>query len=178
MCVRACVQTPAENVANMHKAQLLGWGVPERARYESMNSVVRVSGLRVVGPVIRSLGLRGSMLLAWGVYAMQTAFLGTATAAWQFYLVLPSFFLNILRSQALQTALVHEASSTAGFGQGELRGMMSNLSTVTSVISPLLWSNLYALGVRRGRGALFYHVVTACTLGQLGLALTLPRNLL
>ena len=56
-------------------------GVPERARYESLNSVVRVSGLRVVGPVIRSLGLRGAMLLAWGVYAMQTAFLGTAMAA-------------------------------------------------------------------------------------------------
>lgn len=30
--------TPAEQVANIHKANLLGWGVPERSRYESKHT--------------------------------------------------------------------------------------------------------------------------------------------
>jgi len=46
--------------------------------------------------------------------------------AWQFYLVLPSFILNLLRHTALTTALTQEADK-CGFGQGELRGMIGNL---------------------------------------------------
>ena len=56
----------------------------------------------------------------------QTAWLGAATQAWQFYLVLPSFILNLLRHTALTTALTTEADK-CGFGQGELRGMTNNL---------------------------------------------------
>ena len=56
----------------------------------------------------------------------QTAWLGAATQAWQFYLVLPSFILNLLRHTALTTALTQEADK-CGFGQGELRGMIGNL---------------------------------------------------
>ena len=50
--------------------------------------------------------------------------------AWQFYLVLPSFILNLLRHTALTTALTQEADK-CGFGQGELRGMIGNLGCDT-----------------------------------------------
>ena len=129
--------TAPEQVANLHKARLLGWGVPERSRYESLNSIVRVSGLRCLGPVIRRLGLRGAMQTGLLVYLLQTMFLSQARSSWQFFCVLPSFVLNILRSQALQTAIVQqEAAVSAGFGQAELRGMMQNLTTVRTLHPP------------------------------------------
>ena len=36
--------------------------------------------------------------------------------------------------------------------QGELQGALSNLQTICRIIAPLLWSNLYAFGTRRGGG--------------------------
>jgi len=99
--------TPAEQVANIHRANLLGcemlcfasnntevfwrqkhlvveivaetrlnsWlragGVPERARYESINSIFRVAGLKLVRPSVRALGTKGAMALALGLYAAQ-----------------------------------------------------------------------------------------------------------
>ena len=137
---------------------------------------MRVSGLKLVGPMLRGLGLRCAISLSLMLYAAQTGFLAQSRHAWQFYLVLPSFVLNILRSQSLKTALVREASH-AGFGQGELQGMLQNLTTVTSVLSPLLWSNLYAFGVRNGSDGLFYWAVTAMTLAQVGMSCLLPAAL-
>ena len=48
-------------------------GVPERARYESINSIFRVAGLKLVRPSVRALGTKGAMALALGLYAAQVS---------------------------------------------------------------------------------------------------------
>ena len=59
----------------MAEPRLNSWlragGVPERARYESINSIFRVAGLKLVRPSVRALGTKGAMALALGLYAAQ-----------------------------------------------------------------------------------------------------------
>ena len=47
--------------------------MPERARYESINSIFRVAGLKLVRPSVRALGTKGAMALALGLYAGQVS---------------------------------------------------------------------------------------------------------
>ena len=47
--------------------------MPERARYESINSIFRVAGLKLVRPSVRALGTKGAMALALGLYAAQVS---------------------------------------------------------------------------------------------------------
>ena len=49
--------------------------MPERARYESINSIFRVSGLKLVRPSVRALGTKGAMALALGLYAAQVRYI-------------------------------------------------------------------------------------------------------
>ena len=89
---------------------------------------------------------------------------------------MPTFCLKLLQMQTLQAVTVNEGGK-AGFGKAELRGMVVNLQTVASIASPLLWSNVYAAGVRRGSDGAFYWVVSAMTAAQLLLSRALPVNI-
>ena len=44
--------------------------------------------------------------------------------------------------------MVATAGVDAGFAQGAVLGMAANLKTMANIISPLLWSRVYAAGVR------------------------------
>ena len=78
--------------------------------------------------------------------------------------------------QTLQSVMVNEGSK-ADFGKAQLRGMVTNLQTVVSIASPLLWSNVYAWGVGRGSDGAFYWVVSAMTASQLLLSRQLPADI-
>eukprot|EP01052_Picozoa_sp_SAG31_P008300 SAG31_NODE_417_length_15907_cov_6.901759_3_plen_107_part_00 len=101
--------------------------------------------------------------------------------------------------QTLQAVTV-SVGEKAGFGKAELRGMIVNLQTVFvaptsytsamepiihacvaqqigSIIAPLLWSNVYACGVRRNRDGAFYWLVSAITVVQLILSRGLPIDI-
>ena len=71
------------------------------------------------------------------------------------------------------------AGTKAGFAQGELLGMLANLKTMAAVLSPLLWSRIYAFGVRRygasgpAAAGWFHCAVMVLTLGRMALAHTL-----
>ena len=52
--------------------------------------------------------------------------------------------------------MVSGAGDEAGFPQGELLGMSANLRTMANILSPLLWSRVYAAGVRSGKAGLFF----------------------
>jgi MFS family permease len=167
---------PAEQICNIHKANLLNWGVLERSRYESVNSVFRVAGLKLIAPAMRVLGgSRGCMALTLSVYFLQTTWLGFAHRSWQFWLVMPTFALKLLQTQTLQSVMVNEGSK-AGLGQAQMRAMVDNLQQVVTIASPLLWSNVYAWGVRSGIDGAFYWVVSATTLLQLLLSRYLPKD--
>ena len=167
---------PAEQICNIHKANLLGWGVLERSRYESVNSVFRVLGLQLIAPAMRAFGgSRGCMALTLSVYFIQTTWLGFARKPWHFWLVMPTFALKLLQSQTLQSVMVNEGSK-AGLGQAQMRGMVDNLQQVVTIASPLLWSNVYAWGVRSGIDGAFYWVVSAMTFMQLVFSRYLPED--
>jgi hypothetical protein len=55
--------------------------------------------------------------------------------------------------------------------------MAQNLQTICAIFSPILWSNVYALGVRRGDDGAFYYVVSAMAAAQLLLSRMLPADL-
>jgi MFS transporter, DHA1 family, tetracycline resistance protein len=168
---------PAEQICNLHKAKILEWDVLDRSRYESVNSIFRVMGLKLIAPAMRLLGgSRGCMALTLSVYCVQTAWLGYASKAWQFWLVMPTFALKLLQTQTLQSVVVNEGSK-AGFGQAQMRGMVDNLQQVVTIASPLFWSNVYAWGVRRGTDGAFYWVVCAMSLAQLLLSRGLPADI-
>ena len=50
---------------------------------------------------------------------------------------------------SVERVMIAGAGVSAGFAQGELLGMSANLKTMASVLSPLVWSRVYAYGVRR-----------------------------
>ena len=52
--------------------------------------------------------------------------------------------------------MISGAGDEAGFPQGELLGMSANLRTMANILSPLLWSRVYAAGVRSGKAGLFF----------------------
>ena len=51
------------------------------------------------------------------------------------------------------------------------------LQTICAIGSPILWSNVYALGVRGGNDGVFYYVVSAMAAAQLLLSRMLPADL-
>ena len=79
--------------------------------------------------------------------------------------------------------MVASAGVEAGFAQGELLGMSANLKTMAHVLAPLLWSRVYAFGVRRsatGTGAAvafpFYVGVMLMTVTRMAIAGTLAAE--
>ena len=65
----------------------------------------------------------------------------------------------------------------AGFAQGELLGMSANLKTVACILSPLLWSRIYAAGLRRGKAGLwFYTGVSIATVARMLVMRTLAPD--
>ena len=132
--------------------------------------------MKLIAPAMRALGgSRGCMALTLSVYFLQTTWLGFARRSWQFWLVMPTFALKLLQTQTLQSVMVNEGSK-AGLGQAQMRAMVDNLQQVVTIASPLLWSNVYAWGVRNGTDGAFYWVVSTMTLLQLLLSRYLPKD--
>ena len=77
---------------------------------------------------------------------------------------------------ALSALITHEAQR-AGFGQGELQGMVANLGSVSRMVAPVLWGQIYAYSSQRGKPAAFFVAATAATTVQFILSCTLavPR---
>ena len=57
--------------------------------------------------------------------------------------------------------------AACGVPQGELQGSLSNLRTICTILTPMIWSRVYGYGVRVGVPSLFYYVSAAGGLLQL-----------
>ena len=80
---------------------------------------------------------------------------GLATRGFHFYLLRP------LRITADVAELAMQYTTTAvgaqhSIPQGELQAALNSISKLVGVITPLLWGQLYAYGVRIGLPSLFY----------------------
>ena len=75
-----------------------------------------------------------------------------------FLLSTPSFVLNPLRQNCLNTALSLEASRQ-GLAQGELNGMVSSLGYFVGAASGLIWSRIYSWGVGNGVPGIMWAII-------------------
>ena len=57
--------------------------------------------------------------------------------------------------------------AACGIPQGELQGSLSNLKTICTILTPMMWGRIYAYGVRVGVPSLFYGVSAGAGLVQL-----------
>jgi hypothetical protein len=79
-----------------------------------------------------------------------------------------------------QSAATTLAGTRAGLAQGELQAALSNIRTLCSIVSPLVWGWVYAAGASRGRAALFYWVSAGVValewFATLGVSLSPPAS--
>jgi hypothetical protein len=109
-----------------------------------------------------------SLDVSLGLYIMQALWLAFARSAWQFYAVLPLYFLKLLRDSVDKTNL-QQAGMDAGFGNGEMAALTNNLSTIVQALGPMPWAWVYGIGVSRGQPGLFYLLVAGLSAVRLGL---------
>jgi hypothetical protein len=93
---------------------------------------------------------------------------GLASSGFHFYL------LRLLRITADVGELAMQWTTTSvgaehNIPQGGLQAALSSISKLVGIVTPLLWGQLYAHGVRVGRPSLFYYVSAVGGLVQLAM---------
>ncbi|MBV6441800.1 MAG: Tetracycline resistance protein, class C [Saprospiraceae bacterium] len=86
-------------------------------------------------------GLRNSVFIGLGVYALGFVLFAFATQGWMMYAFMIPFSLGGVAGPALQGIISNQVPPN---GQGELQGALTSLISVTSIIGPLLMTNLFA----------------------------------
>jgi DHA1 family tetracycline resistance protein-like MFS transporter len=165
---------PAETLCELHRVHLLGWDTLQRGRWESINSIFRTAGIAFTTGsfgLIERLGFSRALDVALLNYIAQALWLSSASKPWHFYAALPCYLLKLLRD-TVQVAAVQTAGQEAGFGNGEITGMIYNAQTVVGVLAPMPWAWVYGLGMAYGRTGLFYLVIAGFTTAKLLLSHT------
>ena len=148
-------------------------------RWESINSLFRTSGFVFTSGAFalpKLLGLTRALDVSLVCYIAQALWLAFARSEWQFYATLPLYTLKLLRD-SVQKTTVQQAGQRAGFGNGELSALLYNLNTIIEVVSPPLWSWIYAAGVNRAgmpgafshQSASFFFVGASCSESCVGM---------
>ena len=121
----------------------------------------RTPGNLVVGPLIGLLGLRHALSLGFVNYTAQALVFGLSTRRHLHFLASPSFFLTPcvcfffrfpfaqltghlavrLRLNVLSAAMSEHASAV-GLSQGQLRGAVTNLGSIVSMVSNMVWPSV------------------------------------
>ena len=149
---------PAETLCELHRVHLLGWDTLQRGRWESINSIFRTAGIVFTTGrfgLIERLGFSRALDVALLNYIAQALWLSSASKPRHFYIALPCYLLKLLRD-TVQVAAVQTAGREAGFGNGEITGMVYNAQTVVGVLAPMPWAWVYGLGMAHGRPGMFY----------------------
>ena len=119
-----------------------------------------------MGSIIGAIGLPNALSLGFVNYIAQALTLGFSARSWVHHAVAPTFFFNPLRLNVLSAAMAKHAPEV-GLSQGQLRGAVTNLGSIVSMFSGLIWPRIYAAGVRAGRPGLFYLPVAFVAAAQL-----------
>ena len=184
---------PAEQVATIHRSSALGWSVAQRAQWDSITGLIRVLSTPSVSWCVARFGQLNTWLIGMWAYVlhivpmalMPSVAAGQASlplSDWHVLAALPTHG-PIMHRVSVERVMVASAGVEAGFAQGELLGMSANLKTMAHVLAPLLWSRVYAFGVRRsatGTGAAvafpFYVGVMLMTVARMAIAGTLAAE--
>ena len=95
--------------------------------------------------IIPRLGTERSVYIGLGIYAIGFTLFAFATQGWMMYAFMVPFAFGGLAGPALQGIISNQVPSNE---QGELQGALTSLVSVTSIIGPLLMSNLFSYFTR------------------------------
>lgn len=101
-------------------------------------SFVQAVLIRVITP---KLGNRRSIYIGLLLNAIGMFLFGVATQSWMMFAILIPYCLGGIAGPALQSTISGNVPANA---QGELQGSLTSLMSVTSIIGPLLMTNLFA----------------------------------
>ena len=77
-------------------------------------------------------------------------------------------------SEGAQQAAVMQCAVDCGMAKGQISGSLGNLKTLCQIVSPLLWSECYAIASRMGRPHLLFAGVGSLNVLHLLAASMLP----
>jgi DHA1 family tetracycline resistance protein-like MFS transporter len=134
---------------------------------------VLVSGL-LVGPLVRGLGERGALLLGLGAGALGFGLQGYAPSALWFWLGIPFVNLWSINGPAMQSLMVARVEPSA---QGQLQGALQSLRGLCSLVTPVLFTQVFVLGTPLLAGAPYW-LAAGLVAAALALAarVTAPRG--
>jgi MFS transporter, DHA1 family, tetracycline resistance protein len=89
----------------------------------------------------KMLGNRGSIIIGLLLNALGMLLFAIATQSWMMFVILLPYCLGGIAGPALQSTISGNVPSNE---QGELQGSLTSLMSVTSIIGPLLMTNLFA----------------------------------
>ena len=96
---------------------------------------------------------------------MEQLVAGLATRGLHFYLLRPLRITADVAEMAMQYTTT-TVGAEHNIPQGELQAALNSISKLVGIITPLLWGQLYAHGVRIGVPSLFYFVSAAGGVAQ------------
>ncbi len=131
---------------------------------------VIVSGL-LVGPLVRALGERKALLLGLGCGALGFGLQAWAPSALWFWAGVPLINLWSINGPAMQSLMVAGVDASA---QGQLQGALQSLRGLCSLVTPLLFTQVFVLGTPLLAGAPYW-LAAALVGGALLLAVRVAR---
>ena len=163
-------------ISVVQRQEVLGWGMEERARFQTFSAASYVPGYLLVQPLTRLFGAGGAMIIGTASMVGQNLMNVFTTEVWHLYgnTLLTSPF-RALPQVGLKTPTM-QAAVAIGMAQGELQGAISNLQTICRILAPLLWSNLYAWGSKRGTSWVYYYWIALGCFLQLLCAASVTRG--
>ena len=145
------------------------WNSEQRGRFQSLSSVISLPGIAFSGRMISSLGNLRTLQLGLLSQLTYALVLSQATKGAHWYWAQP-LFTFAMGSWTSLSAMSMVAGSDAGLARGELQGSLSTMQSTVRVVAPILWSQLYELGVRRGSPGSFYFAIAAVHAARLALS--------
>lgn len=91
--------------------------------------------------IIPKLGTERSVYVGLGIYAFGFVLFAFATQGWMMYAFMIPFAFGGLAGPAIQATISNQVPAN---GQGELQGALTSLMSATSIVGPLLMTNLFS----------------------------------
>jgi DHA1 family tetracycline resistance protein-like MFS transporter len=112
-------------------------------------ALVQAGLIRIITPRI---GNRRSIYLGLGLYGAGMLLFAFANQSWMMYVFLIPYCLGGIAGPALQAVMAGQVPANE---QGELQGALTSLMSLTSIVGPLLMTNLFAYFTSSGAPILF-----------------------
>ncbi len=126
-------------------AEMVGYSL---AAVGVLVSLVQGFLIRIINP---KLGVNKSIYLGIALYAFGLILFGIAWQSWMMFVFLLPYCLGGIAGPALQGLISNQVPDTE---QGELQGALTSLISLTSIIGPLIMTNLFAYAT--AKNSMFY----------------------